>query len=190
MSWRAPAVTVSTSSASPMMTPWWAPEPDRAVRDTLSPPKSLMWTPNGHRARRGFLVPLTAHHSRGQVSCSSCSRPSSRPQFWNLNPSDFFVRLLHIVRRVIAYRQSSSSQTGTCVCRADHIVLADHARSDACARICPHLSRHCVIREHLGLFPRRPATRGDIFGLHCLSLGSPSTVNRIPAGQLGCWDHL
>jgi hypothetical protein len=24
------------------------------------------------------------------------SRPSSRPQFWNLNPSDFFVRLLHI----------------------------------------------------------------------------------------------
>jgi hypothetical protein len=41
-----------------------------------------------------------------------------------------------------------------------------------------------------GLFPRRQATRGDIFGLHCLSLGSPSTVNRIPAGQLGCWDHL
>jgi hypothetical protein len=125
-----------------------------------------------------FFSAFDSTPQSGQVSCSSCSRPSSRPQFWNLNPSDFFVGLLH---------KDSLHPARLVFVFAVPIIL------------CWLITRDLMLVlefafTYLGivLFANiwGYSTRGGIFGLHCLSLGSPSTVNRIPAGQLGCWDHF
>ena len=93
---------------------------------------------------------------------------ASIPQFWNSNPTDYFVALTSCGHR-------SSNQTGIGVCHADRRMLADRARPAARPGIYSSVSWHCAIREHLGFSRRRPPSRRRIFGLDCIGVDGALT---------------